>query len=115
MATAEQVAPQIGSAQVASSLADVAAGADIIWSCLRDDVAVQEVYGQLLAAGVRGKTLVDCSSISVDTTNAIAEMAQDAGATFVAMPGTVALVLTGHLANDPTQCLAIPEWPRKDS
>jgi 3-hydroxyisobutyrate dehydrogenase len=77
-------------AEVADSPAAVAAGADIVFLCLTDTHAVEEVtFGEagLAAGGKAGKLVVDCSSISPDATRRIADrLAATAGTRWVDAP-----------------------------
>lgn len=69
---------------VAESAAEAAAKADIIFTCLGDDTAVSEIIDLIITSTtIKGKLFVDCSTIHPDTTTAIANKFQDAGAEFV--------------------------------
>lgn len=92
---AEAHSSGIGHSQVATSIEEAVLDADIVWSCLQDDEAVQATFDEILAVGIEGKLFVDSSSITPEKTNQIAKRVVEAGGEFVAMPGTyVACVLT---------------------
>lgn len=80
-----QIAP--GKAEVAPSLEAGASQADVIFICLANDQAVTETVDALVKAGdIKGKVVVDCSTIHPDTTEAVAEAVTSRGADFVACP-----------------------------
>ena len=89
---AEEHSLRIGhSTTVASSLKEVVACADIIWSCVQDVEAVEQTFDEMLSStqqNLSGKLFVESSSIPPDVTNDIAERILEAGGEFVAMPGT---------------------------
>ncbi|KAJ6015901.1 NAD(P)-binding protein [Penicillium herquei] len=85
---------------VVESLADAVAKADIIFTCLGDDTAITETINSIITSGpVKGKLFVDCSTIHPDSTTAIAQQFQDAGAEFVASPvfGAPAMAAAGQV------------------
>lgn len=86
-------------AVVVESVREAAAHADVVWSCLKDDAAVSEVYEQLYAQDVKGKLFIDSSSIPGPLSNDLAQRAIDAGAEFVSMPvfGDPGLATIGKL------------------
>jgi 3-hydroxyisobutyrate dehydrogenase len=83
-------AVRVAGAEVADSPAAVAAGADIVFLCLTDTQAVEEVtFGEagLAVGGEAGKLVVDCSSISPDATRRMADLlAATAGTRWVDAP-----------------------------
>ncbi|KAL9616136.1 MAG: hypothetical protein Q9160_008965 [Pyrenula sp. 1 TL-2023] len=85
---AESHSRNIGRSYVASSINEAVLEADIVWSCLQDDEAVQTTFEEILATDIQGKLFVDSSSITPEKTNQIAGKVVGAGGEFVAMPGT---------------------------
>ena len=79
---------------VAASLKDVVTNADIIWSCVKDQEAVEQIFAEILSStqsNLRGKLFVESSTILPDVTNHISKQVLEAGGEFVAMPGTKTL------------------------
>lgn len=76
-----------GKTKVATSIADAVNLADIIFTCVGDDKAIEETISTALKADAKGKLFVDCSTIHPDTTDKLAKTITDAGAEFVACPG----------------------------
>lgn len=79
-----KIAP--GKSEVASSLEAAASQADVIFICLANDKAVTETVDALSGTDIKGKVVVDCSTIHPDTTDAVAETLTSRGAEFVACP-----------------------------
>lgn len=73
--------------KVVDKISDAAKEADIIFICVGDDVAVNETVDAILEQDVKGKLIVDCSTIHPDTTNALERRITNIGAEFVGMPG----------------------------
>lgn len=96
-----------GKARVVESLADGTAQADIIFTCLSDDAAVQDTYEAILQGDVKGKLMIECSTIHPDTTEAVAQSANDCGADFVAAP-----VFGMPAAAEAGQLIAVLAGPR---
>ena len=71
---------------IAESLAAGVSSADIIFTCVADDPAVESIVDEALAAGASGKVFVDCSTIHPDTTTDLGRRVTAAGADFVAAP-----------------------------
>ncbi|PHH52547.1 2-hydroxy-3-oxopropionate reductase [Ceratocystis fimbriata CBS 114723] len=90
-----------GSIEIANSVTEGVAAADIIFTCLANDAAMTETIDQALSGPtpVTGKTFVDCSTIHPDTTEAIAAKILAAGAQFVTSPvfGAPAMADAGQL------------------
>ncbi|ORY63089.1 NAD binding domain of 6-phosphogluconate dehydrogenase-domain-containing protein [Pseudomassariella vexata] len=91
-----------------SSIEDGVKRADIVFTCLSNDAAVEEAYAAILRAGnLKGKLVVDCSTIHPDATEKTAKIVVDAGAEFVASP------IFGPPANaEAGQLLFIPAGPK---
>ena len=85
-------------AHVAADLSALA-GCDVILISLTDAGAVNAVADVLVASGIRGKLVVDLSTLLPEETRALAVRVAEAGADFVDCPvgGTVAPALKGQL------------------
>lgn len=96
---AEDLSSKIGHSTVANSITEAASKADIIFYCLGDDSAVEATVDEILKTDVKGKLLVDCSTVHPETTTKEAEMIEKAGAQFVAAPvfGAPAMAEAGQL------------------
>ncbi|EMC93262.1 hypothetical protein BAUCODRAFT_36935 [Baudoinia panamericana UAMH 10762] len=89
-----------GKARVASTIQDAVKGADIIFTCVGDDKAIEETINTALKSPeAKGKLFVDCSTVHPDTTNKLAKTISEAGAEFVACPvfGAPAMADAGQL------------------
>lgn len=88
-----------GKTKVVSTINDAAKEADIIFMCLGDDAAVNFAVDVILQEDVKGKLIVDCSTIHPDTTNALEKKINEKGADFVGMPvfGAPAMADNGQL------------------
>lgn len=75
-----------GKTRVAKSIDEAVEPSDIIYICLGDDPAVESTIESMVKVGIKGKLIVDCSTIHPDTTTKIAEQIQQAGGEFVAGP-----------------------------
>lgn len=89
-------------AQVAASPAELVGSAEAVVVLVTDDAAVRRVWlagDGLLAGPVRGRLLVESSTVRVDTVREVAARAVAAGATVVDAPvsGTVAPARAGQL------------------
>ncbi|KAK7204306.1 NAD binding domain of 6-phosphogluconate dehydrogenase-domain-containing protein [Myxozyma melibiosi] len=89
------------SVTLASSLEEAVAKADIIFSCISNDAAVESVYETALKIpdGVKGKIFAECSTIHPDTTRGLEKATKAAGGLFVAAPvfGAPAMANAGML------------------
>ena len=96
---AEDLAAKIGNSKVSTSITDVVSQSDIIFYCLGDDPAVLSTVDEMLKSDVKGKLLVDCSTIHPDATTKESDLITKAGASFVAMPvfGAPAMADNGQL------------------
>ncbi|RDL33698.1 uncharacterized protein BP5553_08066 [Venustampulla echinocandica] len=88
-----------GKSTVASSVEAAVSKADIIFTCVGDDAAVNETIDTALKGNVEGKLFVDCSTVHPDTTDGLARKCEGAGAEFVACPvfGAPAMATSGQL------------------
>ncbi|KAL1297010.1 hypothetical protein AAFC00_004604 [Neodothiora populina] len=98
---AEQLSQELGAdkAKAVSSIAEAVKPADIVFTCVGDDKAIEETIGSALEGSPKGKLFVDCSTVHPDTTDKLAKMVTDAGAEFVACPvfGAPAMATSGQL------------------
>ncbi|KAI8257951.1 putative oxidoreductase YfjR [Colletotrichum sp. SAR11_239] len=96
-----------GKSEVAESLADAIDKADIIFSCIADDKAVEEVFAVATNGDIKGKVFVECSTIAPETTDTVAKSVLEKGAEFICAPifGSPAMVAAGNA----TLVLAGPE------
>ena len=85
--------------KVVSTIAEAVKDSDIILMCLGDDAAVDDTVNTILEENVNGKTIVDCSTVHPDTTNALEKRITEKGAEFVGMPvfGAPAMADAGSL------------------
>lgn len=89
-----------GATKVVSSIPDAVKDADIIFTCVGDDKAIEDTLSTALQAPeAKGKLFVDCSTVHPDTTNKLAKTINAAGADFVACPvfGAPAMADSGSL------------------
>lgn len=88
-----------GKTEVVDSVQDGVSKADIIFTCLSNDAAVEAIVAEALKVPVKGKLIVDCSTIHPDTTEKLAKQVVDAGGEFVAAPvfGAQAVAEAGQL------------------
>jgi 3-hydroxyisobutyrate dehydrogenase-like beta-hydroxyacid dehydrogenase len=71
-----------GKSTVASSVEEAVSKSDVIFTCVGDDAAVNEIIDAALKSSIKGKLFVDCSTIHPDTTEALAKKLTAAGAEF---------------------------------
>ncbi|KAF2626428.1 hypothetical protein BU25DRAFT_411820 [Macroventuria anomochaeta] len=85
--------------KVVENVNDAVKESDILLMCLGDDAAVNSTVDEILKGDVKGKTIVDCSTVHPDTTNALEKRITEKGAEFVAMPvfGAPAMADAGSL------------------
>ena len=86
--------------EIAPSIPEGVSKADIIFTCIADDAAVQSTVAAALADNdVTGKIFVDCSTIHPATTEGIAESITARKARFIAAPvfGAPAMADAGQL------------------
>lgn len=86
--------------KVATSIEDCVKEADIIFTCVGDDAAIESTIDTALKAPeAKEKLFVDCSTIHPDTTNKLASTITSTGAEFVACPvfGAPAMADSGNL------------------
>lgn len=86
-----------GTTEVAQSLSKAIDQADIIFSCVADDKAVEDIFATATEGTINGKVFVECSTIGPDTTEAVAQSILGKGAEFICAPifGAPAVVAAG--------------------
>ncbi|KAL8243775.1 hypothetical protein R6Q59_010033 [Mikania micrantha] len=98
---AEKLCSEIGHSTVISSVPELVSKSDITFLCLGDDDAVLNTIQTLVdeLKDLRGKLIVDCSTIHPDSTRKENEMLKTTGAEFVACPvfGAPAMADAGQL------------------
>lgn len=76
-------------ATVASTLAEAVQNADVIFTCVGDDLAIDQIVAGILAdkeTDLSSKTFVDCSTVHPDTSRRSEAAFTARGASFVACP-----------------------------
>jgi 3-hydroxyisobutyrate dehydrogenase-like beta-hydroxyacid dehydrogenase len=88
-----------GKSTVAASIGEAVSQADIIFTCVGDDKAINATIDEALNGNIKGKLFVDCSTVHPDTTEGLAKKITAAGAEFVACPvfGAPAMADSGYL------------------
>jgi 3-hydroxyisobutyrate dehydrogenase-like beta-hydroxyacid dehydrogenase len=88
-----------GKSTVASTIDEAVSKADIIFTCVGDDLAINDTISTALKGNSKGKLFVDCSTVHPDTTEGLAKKITAAGAEFVACPvfGAPAMADAGQL------------------
>jgi 3-hydroxyisobutyrate dehydrogenase-like beta-hydroxyacid dehydrogenase len=88
-----------GKPTVSSTVGEAVSQADIIFTCVGDDKAINATIEEALNGSVKGKLFVDCSTVHPDTTEGLSKKITAAGAEFVACPvfGAPAMADSGSL------------------
>ena len=88
-----------GKSTVASTIGEAVSQADIVFTCVGDDRAIDATIDEALKGSVKGKLFVDCSTVHPDTTEGLAKRITAAGGEFVACPvfGAPAMADAGQL------------------
>src|SRR5580700_2105648 len=88
-----------GKSIVAATIEELAIKSAIIFTSVGADEAINETVDNILKSNVKGKIIVDTSTVHPDTTNALAKKVADSGAEFVACPvfGAPAIANSGQL------------------
>ena len=98
---AEDLSKSLGAGRstVASSIGEAVSQADIIFTCVGDDKAINATIDKALNVNIKGKVFVDCSTVHPNTTEGLAKKITAAGAEFVACPvfGAPAMADSGNL------------------
>lgn len=86
--TAEKTKPfEATSATISSSVSELVADSDIIFTMLSNDAAIQATYDEIfLAESIQGKILIDMSTISQQLSESIAEKVKEKGGSFLDAP-----------------------------
>ncbi|KAI9670945.1 MAG: hypothetical protein M1831_005030 [Alyxoria varia] len=73
--------------------------ADIIFTCVGDDKAINEIIDTICKQNIKLKLIVDCSTVHPNTTNALSKNVIASGGNFVASPvfGAPAMAEAGQL------------------
>jgi len=71
---------------MAASGPEAAAGADLVITMLPNGAILRAVAGEIIPAMAAGATLVDCSTVDVDSAKSVAQDAEKAGLLFVDAP-----------------------------
>ncbi|KAH6872508.1 NAD binding domain of 6-phosphogluconate dehydrogenase-domain-containing protein [Alternaria rosae] len=97
----EDLASRLGSSKtkVVNTINDAVKSSDIVFMCLGDDAAVNAAVDKMLEEDVKGKLIVDCSTVHPETTNALEKKINEKGGEFVGMPvfGAPAMADNGQL------------------
>lgn len=73
--------------KVVHHVSDAAKEADIIFMCLGDDASVNDAVDIILEQDMKGKLVVDCTTVHPETSNATEKRLTENGVDFVSMPG----------------------------
>ena len=78
---AESIAEELG-AKAMTSLADVTAAADVIFTVVTDDAAMEEIFSgeESVLKGAEGKTFIHCATVSPEAHRKAADAAAAVGA-----------------------------------
>lgn len=71
---------------MASSIDEAVSKADIIFTCVGDDAAINNTIDTALKSNAKGKLFVDCSTVHPDTTTGLEKRITADHAEFVACP-----------------------------
>ena len=99
----QEVHVQLPNSRVARSITEAIKDADIIFYSVTNDAAVNAVSSEIIQSDIRGKVIVDCSTVHPDTTNQEARTIEAHGGEFVACPafGAAAMADAGDLVMVP--------------
>lgn len=78
--------PMPAGVSAATDAASVATGADIVITMLPNGAILRSVTAEILPAMGNGATLIDCSTVDVESARAVAAQAEEAGVLFVDAP-----------------------------
>ena len=94
-------------ATIGTTPSQVVEKSDVIFTMLFDGPAIQSIVDERFKSAIRGKTLVNTSSVPVDFSRRLAEQINEAGGDFIEMPVSGSKVpaeqgqLVGMMAGDP--------------
>ncbi|KAH8659070.1 NAD binding domain of 6-phosphogluconate dehydrogenase-domain-containing protein [Tricladium varicosporioides] len=97
-----------GKTVVASTIEEAVSKADIIFTCVGNDAAINGTIDEALKSNVKSKLFVDCSTVHPDTTEGLAKRLIEAGAEFVACP-----VFGAPAAADAGQLICVLAGPKE--
>ncbi|MCJ1297871.1 hypothetical protein MMC08_000659 [Hypocenomyce scalaris] len=99
----QEIHSKLGHSTIALSISEAASKADTIFYCVSDDRAVLSVLQEILKTDIKGKLVVDCSTVHPDTTTQEAQAVESMGGLFVACPmfGAAAMADAGELIGVP--------------
>jgi len=97
--TRERMVESVSAGATTADDLSALAACEVILLSLTDGPAVEAVVGELIRQGIRGRLVVDTSTMPPETSASLAEQVAQAGADFVDCPvgGTVAPALKGQL------------------
>lgn len=95
-------------ASVAPSLADAVQSASIVFICVGDDHALDQIISAILCSttDLSSKIIVDCSTVHPDTSRRIAKSVSERGGSFIACP-----VFGAPAFADAGQLVVVPAGP----
>ena len=100
---------QASNLKIAKTLPEAVEFSNIVFTCLGDDIAVQQTMEAILSMDVTGKLIVDCSTVHPSTTDKLAKSITAHGASFVACP-----VFGASAMADAGQLICVLAGPSKD-
>jgi len=71
---------------MAASAPEATKGADVVITMLPNGAILRSVAGEVIPAMIPGATLIDCSTVDVDSAKIVAQAAEEAGLLFVDAP-----------------------------
>lgn len=73
-------------ADIVDSIVVGVAKADIVFLCVIDDKAAEDTVQEILKSDVRGKLIVNCTTVHPNTSDKLGQIVEAAGADYVASP-----------------------------
>ncbi|OTB03325.1 hypothetical protein M426DRAFT_321896 [Hypoxylon sp. CI-4A] len=106
---AEDLAAKLpeGKTQIVDSVEEGLKKADIIFTNLTNDAAVEGVYESILKGNIGEKLFIDSSTIAPETADKVAQLLADKGAQFIASP-----IFGPPAAAEAGQLLFVPAGPK---
>lgn len=101
--------------QVVDTVNVAVKSADIIFMCLGDDAAVNSTVDVILKEDVKGKLIVDASTVHPDTTNALEKRVTEKGAEFVGMPVFGGMSRPNREMQFISPSHKLPPWPTQEA
>ncbi|BFZ63482.1 hypothetical protein YB2330_004604 [Saitoella coloradoensis] len=86
-------------ATILTSVDELRSKSDIIFTCVSNDAAINDIFEQFFAGDVKGKVFCEMSTVHPETTSALYDKATAAGAEFVSAPvfGAPPVAASGQL------------------